>query len=135
MSPLPPAGEGGSAGGTPLVKLMAELPRGPRRDGAFALWLTVRVAEDLLLVPPIPERAVRRRVAALEHRLSSLVLPAPLRRALVAALTELGGGEAGRERAALVLQQLIAPAREVLGADAGEALVGAAKRARIEHQR
>jgi hypothetical protein len=116
--------------GAALVELMGEMPRGPRREGIFALWLTLRVAEDVFLVPPTPERAVRRRVAALEQRLSSLSLPAPLRRALAAALSQLEAP--GREAAALVLQQLVAPAREVLGAEAGEVL---AKAARVATQR
>jgi hypothetical protein len=118
MSVLSPAG-------ATLVKLMGEMPRGPRREGLFALWLTLRITEDLLLVPPQPERAVKRRVAALEQRLSSLSLPAPLRRALVSALSTLV--EAGREQASLVLQQLVAPARETLGADVGEAVSRAAR--------
>lgn len=108
-----------------LVKLMGEVPRGPKREGAFALWLTLRVAEDLFLTPPPPERAMRRRVASLDRRLSSLTLPAPLRRALGAALAELH--EPRRERGALVLQQLVAPAREALGPDAGDAVARAAR--------
>jgi len=120
MSVLSPAG-------ATLVKLMGEMPRGPRREGIFALWLTLRMTEDLLLVPPQTERAVKRRVAALEQRLSSLILPAPIRRALVSALTTLL--EPGREQAALVLQQLVAPAREALGAEAGEAVSKAARSA------
>jgi hypothetical protein len=115
--------------GLTLVKLMGEMPRGPRREGLFALWLTLRIAEDLLLLSPQPERAVKRRVAELEQRLSSLMLPVPLRRALVAALSALV--EPGREQAALVLQQLIAPAREALGAEAGEAMSKAARSAAL----
>ncbi|HEV8613166.1 MAG TPA: hypothetical protein VGQ73_06625 [Gemmatimonadales bacterium] len=114
-----------SPAGWALVKLMVETPRGPRREGVFALWLTLRVAEDVFLVPPPPERAMRRRVALLEQRLSSLMLPAPLRRALAAALSELR--EPRHEKAALVLQQLIAPARETLGPEAGDALGRAAR--------
>jgi hypothetical protein len=113
--------------GTTLVKLMGELPRGPRREGTFALWLTLRVAEDAFLLPPPPERATRRRVAALTQRLSSLSLPAPLRRALAAALSELA--EPRRDAAALVLQQLVAPTREVLGSEAGDAIAKAARTA------
>jgi len=120
MSMLSPAG-------ATLVRLMGEMPRGPRREGLFALWLTVRVAEDLVLSPPQPERAVKRRVAALEQRLSSLSLPTPLRRALPAALAQLK--DPGREPAALVLQQLVAPARETLGAEAGDAMARAARSA------
>jgi hypothetical protein len=116
-----------SPAGLTLVKLMGEMPRGPRREGLFALWLTLRITEDLLLVPPQPERAVKRRVAALEQRLSSVTLPAPLRRALVSALAALA--EPGREQAALVLQQLVAPSRESLGAEAGEAVSRAARSA------
>lgn len=111
--------------GSVIVRMMGEAPRGPRREGLFALWLTLRVVEDLLLLPGQPERAVKRRVAALERRLSSMSLPAPLRRALVASLALLG--EPSRGQAAAVLQQLAAPAREVLGAEAAETLTRAAR--------
>lgn len=113
--------------GAALVKVMGEMPRGPRREGTFALWLTLRVAEDLLLTPPQPERAVKRRVAALERRLSSLTLPVPLRRALVAALAELN--EPRREKAGQVLQLLVAPAREALGTEAADVIGRAARQA------
>lgn len=113
MSALSPTAAG-------LVKLMGELPRGPRRDGAFALWLTVRVAEDLFLTPPLPERAMRRRVQALAQRLSTLTIPAPLRRALGSAIAQLS--TPSPEQAGLVLRQLVAPARDVLGKAAGEAI-------------
>jgi hypothetical protein len=116
-----------SPAGTALVRLMGDLPRGPRREGVFALWLTLRVAEDLLLVPPPPERASKRRVAALEQRLSSLSFPAPLRRALVATLTELK--EARRDRVAQALLLLVAPARDTLGPEASEILARAARSA------
>ena len=105
---------------------MGELPRGPRRDSAFALWLLVRVAEDMYLVPPLPDRAVRRRVEALADRLSRLSLAAPLRRALSGALVELA--EPGPERATVALRQLIAPSRDILGKEAGDALSMAATR-------
>jgi hypothetical protein len=116
-----------SPAGTALVRLMGDLPRGPRREGVFALWLTLRVAEDLLLVPPPPERASKRRVAALEQRLSSLSFPAPLRRALVGTLTELK--EARRDRVAQALLLLVAPARDTLGPEASEILARAARSA------
>jgi hypothetical protein len=122
----------GAAGG--LVRLMGEVPRGPRRDGIFALWLTLRVAEDMLLLPPPPERAMRRRVQLLEQRLTSLTMPAAFRRALVAAIA--GLEEPGRDRPGTVLPQLVAPVREALGAEAadliGRAARGAAPRARGE---
>lgn len=119
------------SGSTPaalaLIKLMGELPRGPRREGVFALWLTLRVAEDMRLTPPPPERGARRRVAALEQRLSSLSLPAPLRRALVSAMAELKDPSPDSASRALLL--LVAPARDAVGAEAGEVLQRAAREA------
>jgi len=111
-----------------LLALLPQVGRGPKRGGIFALWLTVRVAQDLLLDPPPPERAQRRRVQALEQRLSSLTMPPPLRRALSAAVSQLR--EVRPETAAQVLSQLVAPARETGGAEAGEAVALAARQAR-----
>ncbi len=111
-----------------LLRVMSEVPRGPKREGAFALWLAVRLAEDLVLTPAQPERAAKRRAAALEHRLSSLSLPGPLRRALGAAVTELK--EPRADQAPHVLQQLVAPARETVGPEAAEALARAVRAAR-----
>ena len=113
---------------TRLLDLLSEAVRGPRREGLFALWLVCRVAEGLLLDPPIGERAHRRRVAALEHRLSSLTLPTPLRRAVSAALTELR--EPRPSSAATALAQLVAPAREGAGMEAAQAVASAAQRAK-----
>lgn len=111
-----------------LLTLLSESVRGPKREGIFALWLTLRVAQDLLLDPPPLERAHRRRVQALEQRLSSLTVPPPLRRALTAAVSQLR--EARPESVAQVLSQLVAPARESGGSAAGEALTQAARAAR-----
>jgi hypothetical protein len=111
-----------------LLSLLPQTARGPKRGGIFALWLTLRVAQDLLLDPPPLERAHRRRVQALEQRLSSLTMPPPLRRALAAAVSQLR--EARPETAAQVLSQLVAPARETGGSEAGEALALAARHAR-----
>lgn len=111
-----------------LLALLPQIGRGPKRGGIFALWLTVRVAQDLLLDPPPPDRAQRRRVQALEHRLSSLSMPMPLRRALGAATNQLR--DARPETAAQVLSQLVAPARESGGAEAGDAVAMAARQAR-----
>lgn len=111
-----------------LLTLLPQIGRGPRQGGVFALWLTVRVARDLLLEPPPPERGQRRRVQALERRLSSLTMPPPLRRALAAATSQLR--DAGPETAAQVLSQLVAPARESGGAEAGDAVALAARLAR-----
>ena len=36
-----------------LLALLPQTGRGPRRGGIFALWLTLRVAQDLVLSPPI----------------------------------------------------------------------------------
>lgn len=113
---------------TALLDVMPQTARGPRREGIFALWLTVRVAQDLLRDPPTADRAHRRRLQALEQRLSSLTVPPPLRRALAAALHQLKDGRP--EAAAQVLSQLVAPAREAGGAEAGEALAQAARAAR-----
>jgi hypothetical protein len=111
-----------------LLSLLSQTARGPKRGGLFALWLTLRVAQDLLLDPPPQEKVHRRRVQALEQRLSSLTMPPPLRRALAAAVGQLRDGHP--ETAAQVLSQLVAPARETGGAEAGEALAVAAKQAR-----
>lgn len=111
-----------------LVALLPRTGRGPRREGIYALWLTVRVAQDMLLDPPMPERAARRRLLALESRLSSLTLPPPLRRALAGALLQLR--EDGPAGVPLALGSLVAPARESAGNEAGEALQRAARAAR-----
>jgi hypothetical protein len=113
---------------TALLELVPRTVRGPKREGIFALWLTMRVAQDLLLDTPPAERAHRRRLQALAHRLSSLTLAAPLRRALVAAIDHLR--EAKPETAAQVLSQLVAPAREAAGPDVADAVAQAAKAAR-----
>jgi len=113
-----------------LLELLPRLGRGPRREGVFALWLTVRVALDLLLDPPLAERAVRRRVGALELRLSSLTLPAPLRRALHAALPQLAAAVGMPAEVPQILSQLVAPAREAAGPEAGDAVNRAAQSAR-----
>ena len=111
-----------------LVQLLPRTGRGPKREGIYALWLTLRLAQDLRLDPPLAERAVRRRLAALDSRLSSLTLPPPLRRALTAALQQLKDG--GAEAVPVVLSTLVAPARDSTGADAGEAVQQAARAAR-----
>lgn len=110
-----------------LLQLLPQTGRGPRREGIFALWLTVRVAQDLVREAPV-ERAPRRRLQALEHRLSSLTLPPPLRRALAAAINQLR--DVRPETAVVVLSQLVAPARESGGSEAGDAVAQAARAAR-----
>lgn len=108
-----------------LLSLMRDSGRGPKREGLFALWLTLRVAEDQA-DEAFPERAHRRRVSALENRLTSLSMPAPLRRGLLAALTDLKAGTA--DGASQALARLAAPARDSLGSEAGEAVHRAARR-------
>ena len=112
-----------------LVTLIAEAARGPQREGLFALWLMVRAAEGLLPPAPVSAKNHRRRLQAIETRLGSLALPAPLRRALAAARQHLE--TATPDAAALVLSQLTAPARDVLGADAAEAVTVAARGAKL----
>ncbi len=101
-----------------LVDLMADAPRGPKRDGLFAVWLTLRVVEDLAVEPPHADRAVKRRVSLLTRRLGSLTLPGGLRRGLngvLAALPEAGAGEAPH-----LLAQLAIATRDGLGAEIAE---------------
>ena len=112
-----------------LIALIAAAERGPRRDGLYAVWLVVRAAEALLPPAPVTRKNHRRRLQALETRLGGLALPAPLKRALVAARSHLDPGTSAA--AVVVLSQLVAPAREVLGPAAGEALAAAARAARI----
>ena len=112
-----------------LITLIAEAARGPKRDGLFALWLVVRAAEALLPPAPVSGRNHRRRLQALASRLATLALPPPLQRALVAAREHLE--PATPAAAAQVLVQLVAPAREVLGSEAGDAVTVAARAARV----
>lgn len=111
-----------------LVALAAAETRGPRRDGLFALWLVVRAAEGVLPPEPVSPAAHRRRVQAIRTRVGALALPAPLKRALSAACHHLE--PATPAAAVVVLRQLIAPARDVLGTDAAEAVNHAARAAR-----
>ncbi|MFL5401559.1 MAG: hypothetical protein ACJ8BF_01950 [Gemmatimonadales bacterium] len=113
---------------TALLTLLPQTGRGPKRGGIFALWLTLRVTQDLLLDTPPLERAHRKRVQALEQRLSSLTMPPPLRRALAAAVSQLN--DVRPETAVQVLSQLVAPARETGGPEAGDAVALAARLAR-----
>ena len=106
---------------------LAESPRGPDRDGAFALWLVVRAA---LGAAPPAETPLRQaeRLRAVAQRLKSLHPPAPLRRSLVAAIGDLSGD--GDGRSAVVLSHLVAPTTECLSRKLGEAVQAAARAAR-----
>jgi len=112
----------------PLLELLAASARGPRREGLFAVWLTMRVALDQGLEPPLPERAQRRRLDALERRLARLSLSPPLRRALVGTLALLR--DPGSRPAAMALQQLTAPVRDTLGTEAGDVIARAVRQVR-----
>jgi hypothetical protein len=111
-----------------LIESLAAAARGPKRNGTFALWLFVRTCAGVLPPDRLSERNQRGRLAGLERRLRALSLPAPLRRALAGGLRELREGTA--HAAAIALQQLVAPARESVGSDVGEAVALAARTAR-----
>jgi len=111
-----------------LVAALAVEARGPRRNGLLALWLVTRAAEAVLPPDPVSTRNHRRRVDQLQRRLSSVSVPSPLRRALPAALRLVSEGTP--RAAALALHQLVAPARECLGASAADAIAVAAAHAR-----
>ncbi len=112
-----------------LIALLTAARRGAKRDGLYALWLVLRAAEGLLPPHPLSSKTHRRRLQALQARLGGLALPAPLKRALVAAQHHLE--PATPAAAALVLSQLVAPARDVLGSEAAEAVAFAARSARV----
>jgi hypothetical protein len=110
-----------------FANALAESARGPERDGVFALWLVVRAA--LAVAPPAtPPARQADRLRALAARLRSLTTPAPLRRSLVAAISDLGSARG--VPAAVVLTQLAAPTAECLGRRAWEAVQAAARAAR-----
>ena len=108
-----------------LVSLQRQLERGPKREGALALWLTVRVALDLGLSAEPPDRADRRRVALLGRRISTLAMPRSLARGLTTAMSHLDSGTSAGARVALA--QLVAPARDALGTEAADAIAQAAR--------
>ena len=111
-----------------LIESLASASRGAARNGTYALWLFVRTCGGLLPPDQLSDRNQRGRLAGLERRLRALALPSPLRRALNGGIRELAEGTV--PAAAIALQQLVAPAREVVGADAGEAVALAARTAR-----
>ncbi|NIM49420.1 MAG: hypothetical protein GTN78_02030 [Gemmatimonadales bacterium] len=111
-----------------LLEAMANAARGPKRNGLFALWLFVRQCDGRLPPDQLTDRACRRRLELFERRLSSLSLPAPLRRALSGSVRELRAGSL--DGVAVALHQLVAPTREAMGSDAAEAIALAARKAR-----
>jgi len=111
-----------------LVEVLAAEARGPRRNGLFAVWLFTRTAGGLLPPDRLGPRQHQRRLVELERRLSSVSVAAPLRRALLGGLEELGAGTTASAAAGLRL--LVAPVRETLGPAAADAVVLAARDAR-----
>ena len=111
-----------------LIESLAGSPRGRRRNGTYAVWLFVRTCAGLLPPDALTERGHRGRLAGLERRLRVLSLPSPLKRALAGGLRELAQGTP--HAAAIALQQLIAPARESVGPEVGDAVTQAARAAR-----
>ncbi|MFQ6045579.1 MAG: hypothetical protein ACE5PT_04360 [Gemmatimonadales bacterium] len=108
-----------------LITEMAEAARGPKRNGLFALWLFVRLCRDRFPPVAVSDRAHRRRLDNVERRLSSLSLPAAIRRAITASIRDLK--QSGS--VSVPLRQLIAPAREALGSGAADAVALAARTA------
>jgi hypothetical protein len=108
-----------------LLEALAVSARGPKRNGVFALWMLVRTCNGVLPPDPLSPRVHRRRLQALERRLASLSVPAPLKRALSSALRELA--DRSGLAAGIALQRLVAPARETLGSEVGEVIGVAAK--------
>ncbi len=113
-----------------LVNDLQTAARGPKRNGIFALWLFVRICNGMLPPYTLSDKAKHRRLDGLKRRISSLSLPPPLRRALSGSLRELEACTA--DAATLVLHQLVAPVRDVLGAETAEVVLSAAKLAK-EH--
>ena len=103
-----------------LLDLQERLPRGPKREGAFALWLVARVAWEVGSEGDAIDRADRRRIALLDKRLAPLAVPRPLARGLATALGHLHDGTPTAAR--IALSQMVAPAREAIGPEAGEAI-------------
>ena len=103
-----------------LLEALADSARGPRRNGVFALWMVVRTCSGVLPPDALSPRVHRKRLQALEQRLASLSVPAPLKRALSSAVRELA--DRSGVAAGMALQRLVAPARETLGSEGGEVI-------------
>jgi hypothetical protein len=112
-----------------VLEAMEAADRGPRQNALFALWLFLRQCDGAMSETRLSDRASAARLDALERRLSSLSLPAPLRRTLPACLREIRGSDP--RHVPIAVQQLAAPVRETLGAQLGDAVAQAARRARL----
>ena len=115
-----------------LIDLMKTTARGPRRNGAFSLWLVVRTCDGSIPPDPVSEKSHRRRVTALERRLTSLSLPPAFRKALAVATRELASGDTQCGARSLAL--LVAPTRELIGKEHGRVVVRAARLCRAATQ-
>lgn len=110
-----------------LLSGMAGTSRGPRRDGFYALWLFVRQCDGHLPPSTVSKEANGRRLDGLERRLSSLSLPAQLRRGIVGGVREL---RTTHPDVSLALHQLVVPTKDALGPEAAEAVKAAAQKVR-----
>lgn len=113
---------------THLVELLGHAARGPKREGVYAVWLVVRAAESRIIDPALPDKLRQKQLDGVRHRLATLTLPAPVRRAVATSLALLE--EDGPDAPASALHQLTAPARESLGAEVAEAVAQAVRAAR-----
>lgn len=111
-----------------LLEAMARAARGPDRNGLYALWLVLRVCEDLLSPEPLATAVHLRRLEQLERRLSSLALPPSLRRSIAIGIRTLRTPEL--ETPGLVLEQLVVPTATAIGRAAANTMVLAARAAR-----
>src|SRR5690348_5178289 len=113
-----------SAADAAFAAALVTAPRGPGRDGTFALWLVVRAALGAATVASVPARHAER-LRALGRRLRSLNPPAPLRRALTAATQDLAATKGPAP--AIVLSHLVAPTAECLDRRLADAVAAAAR--------
>lgn len=109
-----------------LLQSQESLPRGPKREGCFALWLFARVALEVGETSGGIDRAEKRRFVLLAKRLAPLAVPRPLGRGLQSALDILSRGDSP-VAARIALSQLVAPARESINVDVGEAIAALAR--------
>jgi len=119
-----------------LIDTLQVTVRGPRRNGLFALWLFVHTCDDALPPNELSGRAQKRRLDALERRLSSLSLPPSFRKALTASVRIVTEGRG--EPVVAALTHLVDPAREALGKQAADAVtlaIRSANGALREHRR
>ena len=113
---------------TALLGVLPQTARGPAARGDLRPLAHGAGRAGPAARPAPAERAHRRRLQALEHRLSAS--PCPRRSGARWPPRSASSRTARPETAAQVLSQLVAPAREAGGAEAGDALAQAARAAR-----